>query len=222
MKKVFIFFSDISIFKTIYFNFHYFDFKTAIKFPVFISRNILLKDISGKIELPSIINTGIIKIGFKSIGVFDHKRSKGIWEHKGKVVFRGTAFLGQGFKISVGRDADIVLGKNLSLTGESQIIAVKRVEFGNNCLISWDCLIMDTDFHNIFDSNNNVLNQPKEVIIGDNVWIGCRSLVLKGSKVANNCILGSGSLLASHLSDPNSIYAGNPAKKLKDNVTWSL
>lgn len=222
MKKVFNFFSDISIFKTVYFNFHYFDFKTAIKFPVFISRNILLKNTSGIIELPNTINTGTIKIGFKSIGVFDHKRSKGIWENKGKVVFTGQAFLGQGTKVSLGIDSKIVFGENLSITGESQIISMKNMTFGNNCLISWDCLIMDTDFHSIYDSSNRIINLPKEVVIGDQVWLGSRCTVLKGSKIPNNCIVGSGSIVTNSLNDSDCVYAGNPVKKIKEGVRWSL
>jgi len=222
MKKIIDFFFDISIHKTIYFNLYYFNFKTAIKFPVFISKNVVLKNMSGQIELPNNCKTGIIKIGFKSIGIFDHKRSKSIWELKGRIIFKGNSFFGQGTKISVDRAGELVIGNNLSITGEVQIVSVKKVLFGSDCLVSWDCLIMDTDFHKIFDSNNNILNQPKEVIIGDNVRIGCRSIILKGSKIANNCILGSGSLITNHLSDSNSIYAGNPIKKIKENISWAL
>lgn len=54
----------LSIPKTIYFNFHYFPIKTAIVFPVIISRKIKLKSLDGEIILPNYISTGIIKIGF--------------------------------------------------------------------------------------------------------------------------------------------------------------
>ena len=57
--------------KTIYFNFHYFSFKTAVKLPVFISANSNILNLKGKIEIKGEIKTGMIELGYGHLGNFD-------------------------------------------------------------------------------------------------------------------------------------------------------
>ncbi|MGB4448592.1 MAG: acyltransferase [Cloacibacterium sp.] len=222
MNKIVKLFADLSIHKTLFFNFKYFNFKTALKFPVFIGKNMILKTVSGSIILPESHITGGVRLGFESIGIFDKKRSKGIWELKGNIIFEGTAFLGQGTKLFVDEAREFLFGNNFSLTGDSQIISQKKIVFGKDCLISWDCIILDTDFHKIYNEKEEFLNPPKEIIIGEHVWIGCRSSILKGSKIPDHSILGAGSILSKELTEASCIYSGNPVKKLKENIRWEL
>ena len=58
MNKIVKLFADLSIHKTLFFNFKYFNFKTALKFPVFIGKNMILKTVSGSIILPESHTTG--------------------------------------------------------------------------------------------------------------------------------------------------------------------
>ena len=51
-------------------------------------------------------------------------------------------------------------------------------------------------------------------MIGDNVWIGADSYVLKGVTVGENTVIGANSVVAGHI-PPNCIAAGNPAKIVK-------
>lgn len=182
----------------------------------------ILKTASGNIILHESHKTGGVRLGFGSIGIFDKKRSKGIWELKGTIIFEGTAFLGQGTKLFVDEAGEVLFGNNFSLTGESQIISQKKIVFGKDCLISWDCIILDTDFHKIYNEKEEFLNPPKEIIIGEHVWIGCRSSILKGSKIPDHSILGAGSILSKELTEASCIYSGNPVKKLKENIRWEL
>lgn len=73
-----------------------------------------------------------------------------MWNISGTVVFRGTANIGHGFKISV--SGTLILGEGFSISAESSIICREKVTFGDNCLILWKNPIMDTDFHDILDS----------------------------------------------------------------------
>ena len=127
MNKLIRLFSNTSIIKTLYFNFYYFNFATAIKFPVFVSKNMILKKVSGKVLLLDTFHTGNIRLGFESVGIFDNKRSKGIWELNGEIIFKGIAFLGQGVKVSVGQNAIIEFGDNISVTAETQIVSQKKL-----------------------------------------------------------------------------------------------
>lgn len=211
-------------FNTIYFNFKYFPLKTAIKFPVYVASNIHLMKTGGKVRIGSKIVPGMIQIGFSEVGIFDKKRSRGIWQVSGLIVFEGTAILGHGVKISCGKEGSIVFGNNFKVSAESAIVAHKEIIFGADCLLSWDVLVMDTDFHKIRDLNHEILNSPQKIVIGNKVWITCRSLILKGSVIPNNTIIGAASLCNKDYAGlgENCIIAGNPAKKIKEFSSWNI
>ena len=220
MSKIITFLKIIN-FKTIRFNLKYFPFKTALKLPVIISGNVLLLKMDGKISIDAPISTGMIKIGFSDIGIFDKKRSKSIWQVSGgTVIFKGNAIIGHGCKISIGEKGVLEFGKNISVTAETEIIAYDTIVFGNDCLISWDCLIMDTDMHEIFDKSGNQINQSKPIVIGNKVWIGCRSVILKGTKISDNSVIGTNSLITKDISDKSGVFAGNPVRFLRSDIDW--
>lgn len=79
---------------------------------------------------------------------------------------------------------------------------------------------MDNDFHKIKTLDGELLNEPKEIIIGNNVWIGMRTTILKGTQIGNDVIVGSGSLLHKPINGNHLIIAGNPAKVIKEGVRW--
>ena len=201
--------------KTILFNFKYFNFKDAIKLPVFVSSQVLLKELNGTINL-DIVRTGVIRLGFNDVGIFDRQRSRTIWQVSGTVEFKGSAIIGHGSKICVG--GNLVIGNNFRISAESTIMAFKKITIGNDVLLSWDILIMDTDYHEIYDENHSCINQPKAVVIGNNVWIGCRSLILKGVEIADGVVVAANTTLAKSINSKNSIVGGNPVRVLKDKI----
>jgi len=111
--------------------------------------------------------------------------------------------------------ARLTIGDNVGISGGS-IVASHSIEIGDNTLIGADCLIIDTDFHplNPFNrrySTQNVSDAP--VSIGRNVFIGMRSIILKGVTIGDNAVIGAGSVVASNV-PPSAIVAGNPARLL--------
>ena len=76
------------------------------------------------------------------------------------------------------------------------------------------------DSHSILDSDGKRINKAKDIAIGDHVWIGQQVIVLKGSTVGADSIVGTGSLLTGKTYDSNSIIAGIPAKIVKQHVSW--
>ena len=206
--------------KTIYFNFHYFDFKQAIKFPIFISNHTNLLITKGTVEIKGRISPGMILFGYRNIGIFDKKYSRSIWEVKGKVIFNGIANIGHGTKISVGPKGLLTLGYCFNITAESTIVCFNDIAIGNDSLISWDCLIMDTDFHNIYLSDGKRINNDRPIIIGNKNLIFCRSLILKGANLADGSVVAANSVVGKKFDSENSIIGGAPAKLIKDNIKW--
>ena len=78
---------------------------------------------------------------------------------------------------------------------------------------------MDTDIHKLFNGNEQT-NSDREVLIRESVWINSGCCILKGSVVANNCVIGANSLLNKRFDEPNSLIAGNPARCVKKNIKW--
>lgn len=205
--------------KTIYFNLKYFKLKEAIKLPVFVSYKVKLLKLDGLIIINASIRPGMIKLGFGSVGIFDKKYSRTIYEVSGKIVFNGSANIGHGSKISVSKSGKLILGDNFRISAESTIVCNKKIVFGNNCLLSWDILIMDTDFHKII-YNHKITNLNKEIIIGEHVWIGCRCLILKGTNIPNNSIISANTNIYKSFTKQSTVIGGNPPRTIKENIEW--
>lgn len=207
--------------KTIYFTFHYLKFTQAICFPVLIFRNTKLARMDGNIVVDEDIKWGEIRIGQYGVGTLDIKYDRTIWQNSGTVIFQGKAYIGSGTKIGVNNDSTLIFGNDFCVTGGSQIICNKYISFGDNCLLSWDILIMDTDFHNIINESGNIINCPKPINIGNNVWIGCRNTILKGVSICNDVVVAAGSKITKDIKIPNCIVGGvDNLRVLKENIIW--
>lgn len=106
----------------------------------------------------------------------------------------------------------IKIGDNCGFSGTS-IIAVTQVRIGNNVLCGADTRIGDADGH----SNIYPQFSPKPISIGDNVWLGMNTVVLKGVTIGNNTIIGANSVVTKDIPD-NVIAAGNPCKVIRENL----
>jgi acetyltransferase-like isoleucine patch superfamily enzyme len=164
------------------------------------------------------IKPAIVRIGFGSVENYDFKYSRTVLDIQGKIIFNGKAKIGHGSRLSV--HGILEIGDKFQISAESTIICRKSVSFGDNNLISWENIIMDTDHHHIYNSDGVKINEDREILIGDNVWIGCRNIVLKGTEIGNNIVIGSNSTIAGKHTQENSIVAGNPTKIIKENVQW--
>jgi acetyltransferase-like isoleucine patch superfamily enzyme len=213
---------NVNLWKTIFFNLHYFPFKTAIHMPVFIYWRSKLYRMKGRIVIDGPIKTGMIKFGVHGIGTQDFMYSRTMWEVSGILVFKGKACIGRGSKISVGKEATLTFGENLMITGNSEIICQKEISFGNHCLLSWDILMMDSDFHHILNADEAIINSPKPITIGNHVWIGCRNTILKGVSIADNNIISANSTITRSVMESNCVIGGHgkSIEIIKRNVNW--
>ena len=207
-----------SIPKTLRFNLHYFPLKTALKLPVVVSHRTYLRELHGKVELPEKVERAMVKIGFGDVGHYDRKRSRSIWQVSGTVGFGGKASIGHGSKISV--RGDLHLGDGFNMTAESTIVCAKEIRFGDDCLLSWDILVMDTDEHPLYNKDNERINPDKAIQVGDHVWIGCKCVLLKGAVVPDNTVVAAGTLLTSSFSGEHQVIGGNPPTVLKHDIRW--
>lgn len=110
-------------------------------------------------------------------------------------------------------NGSISLGNYILISPGTSIRSAERIDIGDSTMIASDVVITDSDWHGIYDRTDYVAT-PKPVKIHKNVWIGERSIILKGTQIGENSIIGAGSVVHGDI-PPNSVYAGNPAKEVK-------
>lgn len=119
---------------------------------------------------------------------------------------------------------NIRIGKNVCFNGHCRLELAHGggdVSIGDGCLFSWNIEIRTGDWHAIFDRNTKeVVNHNKSVVIGNHVWIGSDVKILKGVHLANNTIVGTGSIVTKSFEEECTAIAGNPAKIIKRNINW--
>ncbi|MBN2686053.1 MAG: acyltransferase [Pontiellaceae bacterium] len=108
------------------------------------------------------------------------------------------------------------IGDNTYLSANALVRAEKHIKIGDNCAISWNVTIVDSDFH-AFEVDGELVQRVKEVIIGNHVWIGSHAIILKGVTIGDYAVIGAGSVVTKDV-PPYSAVAGNPAKVIKTNV----
>lgn len=115
-------------------------------------------------------------------------------------------------------DAKIIIGDNVGLNGTSITARTKTISIGKGTMTAPNVVIVDSDFHAQWPPENRANNPgfetDEDVNIGENVWIGMNSIILKGVNTGNNSIIGAGSVVSSDI-PADCVAAGNPAKKIK-------
>lgn len=142
--------------------------------------------------------------------------------------------LGLGNKVKIGKQcrlynttiwvednySEIIIGDNCSMQG-GMLAALegKKIIIGDHSMLSHSIEMRTGDSHGIFCSGQRI-NHAKDIIIGEHVWLGANVTVLKGVSIPKGVIIGHSSVVTKSLNNANSIYAGVPAKLIKENIEW--
>lgn len=119
----------------------------------------------------------------------------------------------------VASNGELIIGENVGISSTA-IVAHSNIKIGNNVKIGGGVCIYDTDFHSLDpdlrkNRGTDISNKNnKPVTIGDNVFVGAHSTILKGVRIGDNSIIGACSVVARDIPE-NEIWAGNPAKFIK-------
>ena len=134
----------------------------------------------------------------------------------GTVHFEKNVRIARGCTIFV--DGKLFIGDYTYIQPNANIIARTEVRIGKNCAISWNFQALDDDLH-VITIDGIEKERTNSILIENHVWIGSNVTVLKNTKIGENCVIATGSVVKGNF-PPNCLIAGVPAKIIKQNVNW--
>jgi acetyltransferase-like isoleucine patch superfamily enzyme len=193
----------------------------------------------GRRRLWAECTTGYARIYFRAAGarVGRHFRSNGMPELE--LSLSGSLTIGDGFHLQngqsynmigrqqrcylvIGKKAALRIGNNVGISG-SAIVCHRQIEIGDNTRIGMNCVIYDTDFHDLDHRKRIAFPEDfsgvarKPVSIHANVFIGAHSTILKGVTIGESAIVGAGSVVTKDI-PAGEIWGGNPARFIATNA----
>ena len=142
----------------------------------------------------------------------------------------GSDSIIEGKIILYSSDAKVKIGNRVFIGPETMLFCYDSIIIKDDVLISWDCTLIDTNAHSLRSSErvNDVLDwgkgpankdwskvESKCITVEEKVWIGFKSIIMKGVKIGKGSIVASGSVVTKDVEE-FVIVGGNPANKIKD------
>jgi acetyltransferase-like isoleucine patch superfamily enzyme len=112
--------------------------------------------------------------------------------------------------------AQLILGSGYA-NYNFRIECYREIRIGEGVIIAHNVFIRDSDSHQLV--GNREPTQP--IIIGDHVWIGLNSVVLKGVTIGSGSVIAAGSVVTRSIPE-KCLAAGNPAKVIRENINWKV
>lgn len=111
-----------------------------------------------------------------------------------------------GAKIRVRKGATCIIGNNTAINCNNMIACRERIEIGNDVMFSPNVQVYDHD-HDFRVTGGVKAGKYKTapVKIGNNVWIGANTVILRGTEIGDNCVIGAGSIVNGVIQS-NSVY----------------
>lgn len=117
-------------------------------------------------------------------------------------------------EIAVERGGVLVIGDRTFVNYGTSIGATRSVTIGADCDLGPYVNIVDSHFHRIEPERRGERPEPRPVVIGDNVWLGARVIVLPGVTIGEGAVVGAGSVVTADI-PPRAVAVGSPARVVR-------
>lgn len=208
----------IALIPSILFDFRYLPFKQAIKLPVWVYKMRLLSQ-RGIISIESDrIYSGMIQLGFPRCATYPNN---GItWRNRGKVVFKGSCKIGNDCYVIVGKQGTLTFGNDFKANAGMKLVSECSITFGNHTRFGWGGIMMDTNFHPLYDIEKKKYKRAfSPIVIGDYNWFGLQCYIMHGVHTPERCIFGARSIVTrGGQFEPYCVHGGSPIRVLSRNV----
>jgi acetyltransferase-like isoleucine patch superfamily enzyme len=116
------------------------------------------------------------------------------------------------------------IGVGCGFNGHStiQMHEPTSIDIGAHSLFGGDTMVSSSHVHKIIDvKTRERLNPPGDIVIGRHVWISAGASVWCGANIGADSIVGKGTYVSKQF-PANSLIAGNPARVIREGVTWEF
>ncbi len=115
-----------------------------------------------------------------------------------KLTVNGSMLMYYNATVLIFKDAALTIG-NLNANCGSVISCERKISIGNRVRMARLAFIWDSDRHPIFNAEGKRINEPKEVVIEDDVWLGLKTTVLKGTTIHAGTVISANSLVSGNI-----------------------
>lgn len=178
-------------------------------------------------EIPDLKGSEIIFKGRNNIIFFEDKvtlvNSRLVFQGDDSVMAFGKNRHLYYLSVEVYGGSCFAMGRNSYMNGCLHAIASERcnIVIGDDCLISFGIWMRTADPHLIYDvESSRRINYSKDILVGDHVWLGQSCFIHKGSFIGSGSIVGALSFVAGKTIASNTSWGGNPARLIKEGVSW--
>lgn len=156
--------------------------------------------------------------GFIKICIYKLINKNRIYFHKTiKINFSTNFYINKKSKVILGKyfrsrnnvsiyccdNGQISISDNVFLNDNCVLSCRESIIIGSGCLFGNNVSIYDND-HDYRKNLNKYKTNP--VHIGNNVWIGCNAVILRGAKIGNNCVIAAGTIVKGEIPDNSLVY----------------
>jgi len=203
---------------SIIFNFHYLPFKQAIKLPVLI-RKPNFRKMGGKVIIESnTVYRGMIHLGFNRVNIFP---DNGIsWLNEGTIIFRGKTDIGSDSYLVVRKTGHVDFGDDFKVQAGLKLISCIGIEFGQGTRLGWQVIVMDTNFHPLYDMEKERFKKAYgKIKIGEYNWFSTQCMIMHSVETPERCIFGARSIVTrGGQFESYCVHGGSPLHVLSRNI----
>ena len=146
------------------------------------------------------------------------KKSIFVMKKNSKLKVSGHPRICYDSEVYIYENAELEMG-HIYVNAGAQIRCMEHIKIGNQCQFARNSIIMDFDAHHIYYDNGKKNKVTAPICIGDKVWLGVNSMVLKGVNIGEGAIVAAGAVVTKDV-PPHTLVAGCPAKVIAEGVYW--
>ena len=203
---------------SVYFCLKYLPFRQAIKLPILIYKPRFLQ-LKGSVMLESEkVHFGMIKLGFFTSALYPDADIT--IRNEGEIIFKGKCRIGNDCYVICGKHGRIEFGEGFTVTAGLKLVSECGITFGKDTWIGWGGLVIDTNFHPLYDTEKKAFRKAfGKIRIGDNNWFGTGCVIMPRVQTPERCIFGARTVVTrGGQYEPCCVHGGSPVRVLSRNV----
>lgn len=171
------------------------------------------------------LEKSIVQVQGKNNGLFIfgeiHNSKINVWGDNNQIIISPKVKLNNSTLVLRGNNCKIEIGEGSTFGGIYMVCMGQHnfIKIGKECMFAEGIDLWATDSHPICNDENILINPSKPITIGNHVWVGTKSSILKGVKIEDGAVIGMSSIVTKDVA-AFTLNVGNPLRCVKNNINW--